>query len=80
MNFLFNQLDPVHSSTGVLGDEQVFDIELDRYTELFPIREDRNIVTWDDSLPASKQHNSISTSNQTKNTSPEPGKQIYTFT
>ncbi|CCM01170.1 uncharacterized protein FIBRA_03218 [Fibroporia radiculosa] len=41
-------LDPVHLSHPVLGDKQIFDIELDRNTQLLPIREDVRKVTWKD--------------------------------
>ncbi|CAL1712654.1 unnamed protein product [Somion occarium] len=43
------ELDPLHLSTPVLGDEQVFDVELDRTTELLlpASREDQRIVTWE---------------------------------
>ena len=41
------KLDPLHLSTPVLGDEQVFDVELDRNTLFLPIREDQRVVSWD---------------------------------
>ncbi|OBZ68771.1 hypothetical protein A0H81_11328 [Grifola frondosa] len=42
------ELDPVHVSHPVLGDEQVFDVELDRNMEFLPAREDSRPVTWED--------------------------------
>ena len=33
------QLDPVHLSSAVVGDEQFFDVELDRNTDFLPIPE-----------------------------------------
>ena len=41
------QLDPMQHSSAILGDEQVFDIELDRHTELLPAREGVGEVAWD---------------------------------
>ncbi|KAL4251232.1 hypothetical protein ABKN59_006315 [Abortiporus biennis] len=41
------ELDPLHLSTPVAGDEQVFDVELDRNTEFLPIRPDAREVNWD---------------------------------
>ena len=40
-------MDPFHLNTPVIGDEQVFDVELDRNTELFTNREDRHPTSWD---------------------------------
>lgn len=37
----------MHLSTPVVGDEQVFDVELDRNTELFTNREERRSISWD---------------------------------
>ena len=44
-----SQLDPLHLSHAVPGEEQVFDITLDRATELLPVRQDEvRSITWDD--------------------------------
>ena len=37
----------MHLFTPVLGDEQVFDVELDRNTVFLPFREDQRVVSWD---------------------------------
>ncbi|KAI0754876.1 hypothetical protein C8Q80DRAFT_395020 [Daedaleopsis nitida] len=42
------ELDPMLRASAVLGDEQVFDVELDRHTELLPVREDVRKVSWED--------------------------------
>ncbi|RPD62519.1 hypothetical protein L226DRAFT_330040 [Lentinus tigrinus ALCF2SS1-7] len=42
------ELDPMRYSSAVLGEEQVFDVELDRSTELLPAREDLKAPSWDD--------------------------------
>lgn len=42
------QSDALHLGHPVLGDEQVFDVELDRNTELLPVREDQRKVSWKD--------------------------------
>ena len=41
------QLDPVHLSTPILGDEQFFDVELDRNTELLNVQAESNFDVWD---------------------------------
>ena len=38
----------MHHSSAVLGDEQVFDVELDRHTELLLPREDIKMPSWND--------------------------------
>ena len=43
-----NQIDPLHLGHPVLGDEQVFDVELDRNTQLLPFRADVRKLTWKD--------------------------------
>ncbi|KAH8104757.1 hypothetical protein BXZ70DRAFT_613963 [Cristinia sonorae] len=46
------ELDPLHLNTPVSGDKQVFDVELDRNTELLAARQDSAVVSWDfDDLP-----------------------------
>ncbi len=35
-------------ATAQLGEEQVFDVELDRHTELLPTRDDVRAVSWED--------------------------------
>ena len=40
-------MDPFHLNTPVIGDEQIFDVELDRHTELFTNREGRHPTSWD---------------------------------
>ncbi|KAI0667615.1 hypothetical protein C8Q78DRAFT_1071727 [Trametes maxima] len=42
------ELDPVEHANPVLGDEQVFDVELDRSTELLPARDDVKEMTLED--------------------------------
>ncbi|KAI0647961.1 hypothetical protein C8Q79DRAFT_906409 [Trametes meyenii] len=42
------ELDPAEHANPVLGDEQVFDVELDRSTELLPLRDDMKEVTLED--------------------------------
>ena len=42
------QLDPMHYANPILGDEQVFDVELDRSTELLPVRADIQEVSLED--------------------------------
>ncbi|KAI0356404.1 hypothetical protein OH77DRAFT_1423341 [Trametes cingulata] len=42
------ELDPMHYAQPVLGDEQVFDVELDRSTELLPVRDDIKDISLDD--------------------------------
>ena len=37
----------MHHASAVLGEEQVFDVELDRHTELLPAREDVKAPSWD---------------------------------
>ena len=41
-------MDPLHLGHPVLGDEQVFDVELDRNTQLLPVREDVRKLSWKD--------------------------------
>ncbi|TBU53670.1 hypothetical protein BD310DRAFT_829673 [Dichomitus squalens] len=41
------ELDPMQYATPQLGEEQVFDVELDRRTELLPVREDAGEAEWD---------------------------------
>ncbi|KAF7795617.1 hypothetical protein EIP86_006782 [Pleurotus ostreatoroseus] len=41
------ELDPVHLSTPILGDEQFFDVELDRNTELLNVQAESNFDVWD---------------------------------
>ncbi|KAH9841474.1 uncharacterized protein C8Q71DRAFT_884337 [Rhodofomes roseus] len=41
-------VDPMHLGHPVLGDEQVFDVELDRNTQLMPVRQDVRKLTWKD--------------------------------
>ncbi|KAH9924672.1 uncharacterized protein BXZ73DRAFT_103512 [Epithele typhae] len=41
------ELDPMRSPTAVLGDEQVFDVELDHHTELLVAQEYTEEVPWD---------------------------------
>ncbi|PIL22634.1 hypothetical protein GSI_15325 [Ganoderma sinense ZZ0214-1] len=41
------ELDPMQYTTAQLGDEQVFDVELDRHTELLPVRDDVRAVSWE---------------------------------
>ncbi|KAI0927055.1 hypothetical protein AcV5_007694 [Taiwanofungus camphoratus] len=53
------ELDPIHVAHPVIGDEQVFDVELDRNTELLPVREDRRKITWDDGQLADKVHTNV---------------------
>ncbi|KAL6302839.1 hypothetical protein BKA93DRAFT_379999 [Sparassis latifolia] len=48
------ELDPLHLAHPVVGDEQVFDVELDRNTELRPVREDLGAIPWDDDHSAGK--------------------------
>lgn len=43
-----SQLDPLRLAHAILGDEQVFDVELDRNTELLPLRGDTRKVGWHD--------------------------------
>ena len=38
----------MHYSSAVLGEEQVFDVELDRHSELLPVRDDLTVPSWDD--------------------------------
>ncbi|KAI9058472.1 hypothetical protein FKP32DRAFT_1761914, partial [Trametes sanguinea] len=45
-------LDPMHYANPVLGDEQVFDVELDRSTELLPVPPDVREVNPQDMLTA----------------------------
>ena len=47
-NRIHVQLDPMQYTTAQLGEEQVFDVELDRHTELLPIRDDVRAVSWED--------------------------------
>lgn len=57
----------MHLTSGALGDEQLFDIELDRYTQLLPMRENRIPSTWDSDdviSPAPTQQSPIKSSNQ----------------
>ncbi|KAI0632214.1 hypothetical protein C8Q77DRAFT_1158877 [Trametes polyzona] len=42
------ELDPMHYANPVLGDDQVFDVELDRNTELLPARDDVTEPTLED--------------------------------
>ncbi|KAI0657331.1 hypothetical protein C8Q70DRAFT_282742 [Cubamyces menziesii] len=42
------ELDPMHYANPILGDEQVFDVELDRSTELLPVRADIQEVPLED--------------------------------
>ncbi|KAM5534983.1 hypothetical protein V8D89_011356, partial [Ganoderma adspersum] len=42
------ELDPMQHTTAQLGEEQVFDVELDRHTELLPVRDDVRAVSWED--------------------------------
>ncbi|KAF9820734.1 hypothetical protein IEO21_01177 [Rhodonia placenta] len=42
------ELDPLRLAHAILGDEQVFDVELDRNTELLPLRGDTRKVGWHD--------------------------------
>ena len=44
---LHAQLDPMQYTTVQLGEQQVFDVELDRHTELQPVRDDVRAVSWD---------------------------------
>lgn len=37
----------MHLPNTVLGDEQVFDVELDRNTVFLPVQEDQRIVSWE---------------------------------
>lgn len=43
----------MYLTTAVLGDEQVFDVELDRNTVFLPVREDRRVVSWDQTYDSS---------------------------
>ncbi|KAH9942886.1 hypothetical protein B0H21DRAFT_823826 [Amylocystis lapponica] len=57
-------LDPAHLTHPVVGDEQVFDVELDRNTELVPARADVYTVTWDDERSqASPRHKAAAVGN-----------------
>ncbi|KAI1790156.1 hypothetical protein LXA43DRAFT_891478, partial [Ganoderma leucocontextum] len=42
------ELDPMQYTTAQLGEEQVFDVELDRRTDLLPVREDVRDISWED--------------------------------
>lgn len=46
LSFVLQQLDSGKGARPVLGEEQVIDIELDRYTELLPRREDVRRLDW----------------------------------
>ncbi|PCH40183.1 hypothetical protein WOLCODRAFT_150222 [Wolfiporia cocos MD-104 SS10] len=52
-------LDPLHNAYPTLGDEQVFDVELDRNTELFPVRPDTRKITWKDETSGSERVDTI---------------------
>ncbi|TCD70864.1 hypothetical protein EIP91_001172 [Steccherinum ochraceum] len=41
------ELDPLHLTTPVAGDQQVFDVELDRNTELLAARDEGATVSWE---------------------------------
>ncbi len=59
-------------SSAVLGDEQVFDVELDRHTELLPVREDAREVSWH----AEQQFSSVGQdgpAEEEEEEEPEPG-------
>ncbi|KZT11963.1 uncharacterized protein LAESUDRAFT_160608 [Laetiporus sulphureus 93-53] len=62
-------IDPIHLGNPVLGDEQVFDVELDKTTPLLPVREDARKVTWRDEQSGMDKHDK-STEEHT-NTDPE---------
>ena len=45
-DFLHAKLDPIHYSTAVLGEEQFFDVELDRHTEFLPEIAEGTLPDW----------------------------------
>ena len=65
----------MHYSSAVLGEEQVFDVELDRHTELLPVRDDLTVPSWDDERVAGavEDHVEAVPESQEEEEEPEPG-------
>ena|ERR1700722_1312859 len=70
------QLDPMKGAYPALGDEQVFDIELDRSTPLLPVAEDYCLPTLDGDLRNNRS--SIADIHKDANDS-VPGMSFYLF-
>ncbi|OCH91897.1 hypothetical protein OBBRIDRAFT_774513 [Obba rivulosa] len=66
------ELDPMHTGYPVLGEEQVLDIELDRNTELLPVRDTGKVVTWDAHLLSSGEVHDVPVHTQSGENSAEP--------
>lgn len=54
----------------MLGDDQVFDVELDRHTELLPVREDVRKVSWENAYIPEPAHTEKAVEEDEE---PEPG-------
>lgn len=67
------QLDQVHLSTPVLGDEQFFDVELDRNTELFPAQADPRFDVCDFDKACETTSESRRKGDDTDSSAPDPG-------
>lgn len=67
------QLDQVHLSTPVLGDEQFFDVELDRNTELFPAQPDPRFDVCDFDKACENTSENRSKGDETDISAPDPG-------
>ncbi|KAI0720588.1 hypothetical protein C8T65DRAFT_293816 [Cerioporus squamosus] len=66
------ELDPMHYSSAVQGEEQVLDVELDRNTDLLPVREDFKTPSWDDELLASAPDVHAAVPGEQEEEEPEP--------
>ena len=70
------ELDTMQYTTPQLGEEQVFDVELDRRTELLPVREDVREVSWEDVLSAQPAPEEHKAEKQEAEQEEEPGTRI----
>ena len=71
-----SQLDPMQYANPVLGDEQVFDVELDRSTELLPIRADIQEVPLEDMHSAGTSAPEAVNAAEKEDVAAEPGEAL----